>query len=49
MPDTAAFAILLACLAIMSVLGKARVLGALAVTGFVLGAISAASVFVMIS
>ncbi|WP_436493180.1 hypothetical protein [Actinokineospora sp. HUAS TT18] len=49
MSNTVAFAILLGCLMIMSVLAKARVLGALAVTGFVLGAVSAASVFIMVS
>ncbi|MGQ0839678.1 hypothetical protein [Actinokineospora sp.] len=43
-----AFAVLIACLGIMSLLGKARLFGPLAVAGFVLGAISAASLFVLL-
>ncbi|HET9142672.1 hypothetical protein [Actinophytocola sp.] len=44
-----AFAVLLSCLVITWLLGRAKVFGTLTVAGFVLGSLATASVFVLLA
>lgn len=44
-----AFGVLIACLGTLWLLGRAELVGHLAVTGFVLGSLSTASVYVMLA
>jgi hypothetical protein len=46
--NAVAAGVLACCLAITSLLSKAKVVGMLAVTGFVLGALAAAAVFILL-
>jgi hypothetical protein len=43
-----ALGVLVCCLGVLWLLGRTRVLGPLAVTGFVLGSLATASLFVML-
>jgi hypothetical protein len=47
-PTAVATAVLLSCLVLIAILGRAKVFGTVAVTGFVLGSLATASLFVLL-